>query len=245
MLMLIDDADVIKFERELRETARHLMPKATASALNKAVSNAQYEIRKHLGKRMVLRNKWTQGSIQTNHAYGRNMALQAAEVGSAMDYMRQQEEGVALTSTGKHGYPVPTGYAGGQMGKRPRTKLVRKPMKMANIALRSHKSAGRTDKQRNVRSAQEAVRTGQRFVFLSYPRRKGIFKIVGGRKGTKRGWPKGAKLRLVWEMSRRVRRVPKNEWLEPQVKKTIDMLPGFYVHAILEQLAKHGMLMQG
>lgn len=238
MLMNIDDRQIDQLERDLKRFAKTAYPFATLETLNEAVKHARIEIRANLRNKMTLRNKWTAGSIQIRKARGLKVESQAAEVGSMQDYMREQEEGFTRTAKGKHGVPVPMPYAAGQGNARQRTKTVRAAHRLARIQFGTHRALGVNRKQRNVRSVQEAVKTGKRYVFMQFKQKKGIYKVIGGTKKVKRGWPKGARLRLVWSLTNRTYNVKAHVWMKSEVDRTREIVPELYRKALTNQLKR-------
>ena len=242
MLFDIDDTEIRNLEKDLRTFAARAFPFAVRDALNRAVFGSQAEIRQELKRRMVLRNKWTQGSIRVDTAKGTRVERFAAAVGSVEEYMADQEEGFARKGR-KHGVAIPTSYSAGQMGARPRTRRPRKANRMASIAITKHRLLGGNDKQRNVVSVLEAIKSGNRFVFLRFNSgRKGIFKVVGGNRRQGRGWPKGAKLRMVWDLSSRTVHTKAHKWLDPKVDDMVRKMPELYRRALKEQLRRQALL---
>jgi len=238
MLLEINDWDIGRLEDDLKRLSKQAFPFATLEALNTAASEAQKEIKAHLGQRMILRNKWTAGSIQVRKARGLKVENQAAEVGSMQEYMKDQETGFTRRSEGKHGVPVPMPYAAGQGDAKRRTRTVRAAYRLARIQFKRHAGRGVNRAQRNVRSVQEAVKSGKRFIYAEFKQKKGIYKVIGGSKKTKRGWPTGAKLRLVWSLANKVYNVKKRQWLEPETDKVREQVPDFYRKALVKQLKR-------
>ena len=241
MLLDIDDSEIEAFETQLRSAAAAAIPYAVRDALNRTVFGGQKQIRHGLGKRMTLRNRWTEGSIQADAARGRDVDRMAAAVGSVAEYMAEQEEGFTRRAGGKHGVPIPTPFAAGQGHAMKRTRLVRKQRRMAAIKIKAWRRPGMTsDAQRNVVAVNVAVNTGRRFTFLRLPNgRKGIFLVLGGRRGQMRGWPKGANLEMVWDLTRRTVATKKREWLNPEVDKMIEKFPEMYRRALINQLKRN------
>jgi hypothetical protein len=241
MLMFLDDTEIQKLERELKLFNDRGMPFATLDTLNRAVVGGQKRLQHGgLKKDFTLRNKWTKGSIQVRRARGLVIDAQAAELGSAAEYLAEQEEGFTRRARRKHGVPVPTAYAGGQGASRARTRPVRKPMRWSNIHLSSRARLGKTKKQQNVRAVQEAVKTGNRFAFLEFKKKKGIYRVIGGSKKTKRGWPEGARLKLVWSLTHRTTTTKPHRWLGPESEIVEAMIPMLYRRALLKQLKRAG-----
>jgi len=251
-----DTDSVENLERDLRYVAEQTFPRVVQYTLNRAAFGARKRIQAELKNKMELRNKWTAGSIQYRQAQRGRIDGMASEVGSAAEYMRRQESGFTERAGGRWGVPIPTSYAAGQEGAQPRTKLVRKANRLQRIKLKTKwrgvtigagygakggTRKARTDKQRNVRSVQIAVTSGARFIFLKFPRRRGIFRVVGGRKKFKKGWPDGAKLKMVYDLTSRSVTVRPHPWLEPEVEKTIGDLPKIYRRVLLRELKRLGV----
>lgn len=237
----IDNKSIKRLEAELKTFAHKALPFATKSTLNMAAFDAQKEARSIISDKMVERNKFTRQSIRVDQAKTLNMRRQESIVGSITDYMADQEFGGTKASRGKRGVAIPTSYSAGQKGQRPRTRLPRKPNKLANIRLKKGKRTPKNRKQRMVFAVQDAVTTGNRTIFLDLGRRQGIFRVVGGRKKFKRGWPKGARLEMLHDLTSKTVRIPRNPWLAPATKRTEKKIPGFYREAITFQLKRRGL----
>ena len=86
------------------------------------------------------------------------------------------------------------------------------------------------------------MNTVNRFVFLKLRNsRQGIFRVVGGRRGVKRGWPKGAKLKAVHDLTSQSVVIPATPWLKPAFDQVIPQLPTFYKKALTFQLKRFGL----
>jgi hypothetical protein len=112
---------------------------------------------------------------------------------------------------------------------------------MVNIQIKKFMARGKTRKQRMVLTAQHAVNTNNRYVFLELGTnqsvtRKGIFKVTGGKKHVKWGWPGKAKLKMVHDLSHQSIRIPKHPWMVPAALKASKMSPQFYRRALIFQL---------
>jgi hypothetical protein len=226
--------------KEIRQLARAVkdindvaFPIANATALNNAAFEARTVYQGEADSSMTLRNNQTKRSVQVNKARGRVIRTQEAVVGSTEQYMEDREFGSTEMAEGKHGVPLATSWAAGQEKARPRTKLVRKANRMRSIHI-----TGRNRQQSNVRTVQEAVKTGKRYVFLEskVKRKKGIFKVLGGRKKFKSGWPPGARLKLVWDLTHKTVTTPPNPMLKRTVDKVYRRMPEFYIKALKFQL---------
>lgn len=237
----IDNKSIKRLEADLKAFAHKALPFATKSTLNMAAFDARKESRAIIADKMVERNKFTRQSIRVDQAKTLNMRRQMSVVGSIADYMADQEFGGTRASKGKHGVAIATSHSAGQREQQPRTRLPRKPNKLANIRLKHGKRTAANKRQRTLFAIQDAVTTGNRTIFLDLGRTKGIFRVVGGRKNFKRGGPKGAKLRMLHDMSDKTVRIPRNPWLAPATKRTEKKIPSFYRESITFQLKRRGL----
>ena len=239
----LNDKQIHKFERDLRLFAKKALPFATRNTINTAAFTAQKFAKLNVQEDMVNRNKFTVQSIRVEDEKRElNISRQEARVGSTADYMEDQEFGSTKSKKGKHGVPIATGYSAGQEGQQPRTRLPSKSNKLQNIRLRKKKRRPKNRGQAIIFKAQDAVTSGQRYVFLDLGgRSRGIFKVVGGRKDFKRGWPKGAKLKMVWSLKHEAIHIPKSPWLKPAVDDVKPLMPLFYRKALEFQLRKNNL----
>lgn len=233
----IDDRDIKRMERDLKTFAERSLPFATKNTMNRSAFHAQKLAKADIRRDLTLRNKFTEQSIRVDQTKTLNIRRQEAVVGSTADYMEDQEFGGVKAKRGSEGVPIPTSYAAGQSeNAQPRTRMPRKANKMSSIRLKRRQLANLIAK------VQGAVRSGRRYIFHEFTDTKvGIFKVVGGSKKTKRGWPKGAKLKMVWDMSRPAIRIPRNPWLSPAVRDTEKIMPLFYRDSLVFQLKKQGL----
>ena len=206
------DKEIFDFERVLLDA-----PKALQFAQKNTINDLAFNTRK-LGQenarsQMTLRNKWTEGSIQVDRA---KRLGEPAVVGSTRDYMAKQEFGGSRTAQGGKGVPIPTSYATGEgLTSNPRTRTARPRNRLDTLQLNGQGIRGKNRKQTTLLRVREAVKSRRREVYLDLGRRQGIFRVIGGSTRTGRGWPKGAKLRMIYDLTRNTTPVPRNPWLEP------------------------------
>lgn len=240
--MEIDLSQVAEFEADLRVFARSALPFAVKDTLNKAAYEGQYRSRNNIKSGMINRNKWTQNSVKINRAHGNDVDEMRSKVGSLNPYMKDQEEGG--TRSESEGVPIARGYAAGQQGANVRTKVVRKGNRLNNILLASRASPrrARNKRQEILFKAQDAVTSGKRFFYHEFSdRKKGIYRVVGGRRSFKRGLPKGAKIRTVYDMSHNSTTVRPTHWLSDAVASVKEDMPRIYFHSLVQQLHRHGL----
>lgn len=238
-MITLDDKQIKSMQKDLKTFAKHALPFAQRDTMNRAAFATMNIAKSHVKRKMTNRNTWTVRSIQVDKASRhRDYAL----VGSTQDYMEDQELGGRKTAKGGGKLAIATSFAAGQKRSNNRTKLARGSNKLQTIQLRKSKR-GKNRKQTNLLKAIKAVSSGRRYVYMDFggSKKKGIFKVVGGRKGTKRGWPKNAKLEMVWDMSEKSVKIPRNPWLRPSVDRVIPHVPGMYNKALRFQMKRNNL----
>ena len=230
----VNTRNIKQMESDLKTFARQALPFATRQTVNDAAFQTQKIARADVREDMVNRNRFTVQSIQVDRARTLQVRRQAATVGSIADYMEGQEFGAVKSKTGKEGVSIATAYSAGQrQNARPRTRLPRKANKMAQIQLQRRRKGCNSRKQQNLIAIKQAASTGRKYVFLDLGRRKGIFKVVGGKRRPK--------IKMVHDMTRQSVVIPKNPWLKPAFDETTRMLPAFYADALRFQLRRRNL----
>lgn len=232
-MIKIDDKQIKKYERDLKTFADRAYPYASRHTVNTSAFKAREIAQSNVRNDMVTRNKWTERSIQVEKTDTLNVSRQAAIVGSKADYMETQEFGGVEQSSGGKGVAIATSYSAGQEGQRPRTRLPRRPNKMGAIQLQKRRKAGGSRKQQNFIAVREAAASGQKFLYLDLGRRRGIFKVTGGKRKPK--------IKMVHDLSRASVTIPKRPWLAPAVKDTEKFIPGIYKDALVFQLQRNNL----
>lgn len=230
----INDKEIKDFERDLKAFAHKAFPFATKNTINQGAFQVQRFAREDVKSRFILRNQFTGQSIRVNQAKTLQVTRQAAFVGSTADYMEDQEFGATRVKKGSEGIPIVTSYATGEgLGARPRTRLAKRDNTLQNIRLRKRKSAGGTRKRRNLIAIRQAAAGGNKFIFLDFGRKQGIFKVIGGKRRPK--------LRMVWDLSEQSVTIKRRPWLKPAVDRTIPLMPGFYRDSLIFQLKRQNL----
>lgn len=224
----IDDSEIKGLESKLDELNKRALPFATRHTLNTVAFNTMRTAKTNVRVKMTTRNKWTEQSIRVERSKSLQISQQAASVGSVADYMEDQEFGTTRTKRGRHGVPIVTGYAAGQEGQQPRTRLPRKANKLLNVRLRKGRTSGSTRRQRNKVAVLEAAASGNKFVFLDLGRRKGLFRVVGGKRRPR--------VKMIYSLSDASVTIPRNPWLSPSVQHEAVKLPAVYAQALRFQL---------
>lgn len=237
----LNDKSIHKLEKDLKIANDRAFPFATKNTINKAAFIARSISQSTIRNKMTIRNKWTEGSIQVEKTNTLNINSQAAFVGSREGYMEDQEFGATKRANGKEGVPIPTAFSSGEGRGRHRGRLPRKPNKLRNIQLKKLRGRKPTSKkQEHIFKVQEAVLSGSRLYFHEFDNgTRGIFRVKGGSRKFNKGWPKGATISMVYDMSRKSVRIPATPWLGPSVDKTIPHIAAVYKKSLQFQLDKH------
>lgn len=230
-MITVNDKQLKKYERDLKTFASRAYPYATRHTVNSSAFKAREIAQGNVRGSMVTRNKWTERTIQVDKTGTLNVQHQAALVGSTEDYMETQEFGGTETSSSGKGVAIATGYSAGQEGQQPRTRLPRRPNKMAAIQLQKRRKRGTSKKQQNFIAIREAAASGTKFLYLDLGRRRGIFKVTGGKRRPK--------IKMVHDLTRSSVVIPKNPWLAPAVRETEKFIPGIYKDALVSQLQRN------
>lgn len=234
-MITMDDKDIWKYERDLRLFAEKAYPFATRNTINRGAFTAQKKAKEHVRSEMVLRNRFTERSIQVvPERRELNVKRQEATVGSTAGYMEDQEFGTIKAKGGKEGVPIATSYSAGQRGQQPRTRMPRRANALQNIQLSKRSSRkAKNKRQANLIKVKQAAESGQKYVFLDLRRGAGIFKVVGGKRRPR--------LRMLWDLSRKTVVVPPNPWLKPSVDATRPLMAGFYKDSLEFQVRRNGL----
>jgi len=233
-MLEINDKRIKQLEADLSMLSGRALPYATRNTLNVAAFRAREIAQDNVRNQMILRNRYTERSIQVEKTKSLSIPMQAAIVGSTADYMADQEFGATVRGRGSKGVPIPTSYSAGQDGAKPRTKLTRKPNKLSSIQLKRSRKHGSDRKQRNLVAIREAVQSGRKFVYLNLGRRQGIFRIVGGKRNPA--------IRMVHDLSSKSVDVPRNPWLFPAMEKASAEIPKIYFKSLRFQIKRLKLL---
>lgn len=228
----INDKDIQRLQADLKVFAKRAYPFATKQTINKAAFTARGFAQDNIRENMVTRNRFTVQSVQVDQARTLNVSRQVATVGSIADYMEDQEFGGLKSKGGKEGVAIATPYSSGEsQDAQPRKRLPRKPNVLANIRLSKRVKRKGSKLQQNLVKVREAAAAGRRYVFLELRRRKGIFRVLGGKRKPR--------IKMVWSMTKQSVVIPKNPWLKPAVDKTQPLVAEIYKQALIFQLKRN------
>ena len=232
-MIKIDTKQIKEYERDLKSFADRAYPYATRFTVNTAAFKARELSQDNIRTDMVLRNRFTVSSVRVEQARTLAVSRQYAVVGSIADYLETQEFGGTKQSSSGKGVAIATSYSAGEEGQRPRTRLPRRPNKMANIQLQKRRKAGSSRKQQNFIAVQQAAKSGQKYIYLDLGRRRGIFRVTGGKRKPK--------LKMVQDLTRSSVVIPKRPWLAPAVRDTEKFIPKIYEDALKFQLQRNNL----
>lgn len=225
------------------------------SALNHGVFTARTKWHGEMQDRLILRNEFTQKAVVVRKATGTDITTLKAVIASRAPFMDDVEEGQIESKKGKHGVAVPTGFAAGQEGANPTTKLVRARYRIgatdtANI--QKDVARFRTSKQRNAVTIALARRRNVPFGVLETKHGHGLFKINKGRTAKKK--PRKRKRRsrarssaspvqfsssgtpkLVWSYYNPTVRMRPHPTLEPTVQTMRRLMPNIFTAYLKKQ----------
>jgi hypothetical protein len=225
-----DDRDFIRARNALFKYRKKGVPHAARNGLNASAFEARKEWIKQVQGSMVLRNTWTTRSIRVTKARGTDMRRLEARVGSLAAYMRTQEDGGTLRPKKGIGLPIPTPVASREArGTKPRKRVVPRPNRMSSIQL-ANRARAKGRRQSNAATIREALASGRKFVFLDLEKRRGIFRIAGGKREPR--------FDLVWDLTRPSARIAKNPTLGPTTRAVLPSLPRLHTRALLDQLTR-------
>jgi len=227
-----DDKKLIQLEKDLKKFSDRAVPFANAAMLNKTAFETRKISQHIIRNKMITRNKFTVASVRVNKAKPvPNINRQQSEVGSIAKYMADQEFGAQKTAKGKQGTPIATTTASGEgENAKKRRRLPKRVNKLAVIQLKNRGVKSKSRAQKNFIRVQQALKNNDKFVYLETSRRKFIGRIV------KKG--KDAKVKMVWDLSRRSVVIPRNPWLKPATDSASKKMPMFYRDALKFQIER-------
>jgi len=223
----IDDKDIKRLESDLKVFAERSFPFATKQTVNSSAFAARKIWQDNIREKMITRNRFTVQSIRVEQTKTLNVRRQAATVGSTADYMEDQEFGGIKTNP-----TIATSYSAGQgESTQPRTRMPRKANKMSNVRLSKRRKLGMTRKQRNFLTVREAATSGRKYLFLDLGKRKGIFKLTGGKRRPK--------IKMIHNTGIQSVTIPRTPTMKPAVEAV--PVPEIYKKALLFQVKRQGL----
>lgn len=173
-----------EMQRELEQLAKRGIHYAARETLNGLAFAGRQIWQDEMQASLTLRNKFTQRRALVERATGSRMSEMEAILGHTEDYMRRLELGIGERAKGS-AVPIATETTAGQPKGSLRTgrrRAIRKSLILRTLAKVKRQSKSQPRKARNARAVAEAIRSGTRIAYLDMGRRRGIYRIKGGRK---------------------------------------------------------------
>jgi hypothetical protein len=212
--------------RDLERFRSKAIPFAMRATLNETAFAARKLWVDEIQRTLVTRNTFTTRSLHVEKATGRTVLGMKAVLGSRAPYMGDRE-GASRSDRG----PVPTTVASGEgRSGKPRRRLVRRPNRIGSITLPDKVRQG-SRKQRTAVTIAMAARKGHRTVFLELERRKGFFRLTGGKRRPK--------VDMLWDTSKKSHAVKAHPTLGPALKRVGRLIPGIQRKALLAELRRN------
>jgi len=225
---------VDKMQRDLQTMARRSVPFAARETLNTLAFEGRKIWQAELQESLTLRNQFTTRRVLVDRCRTLKMTAMEATLGHTERYVADLEAGKSERAK-RSARAIPTEHAAGQ-GKGSwaggRKRDVRKPNLVGALG-NIKRQPGSSRKARNARSVRQAIKNGKRLVYLDMGRRKGIYRVMGGkRKPT---------IRKVYDLSRRVTPRPKVPTLQRTLAKALVLAPSIAHAALLRQLRRNNV----
>lgn len=219
-----------ELQRELEQLAKRSIPYAARETLNGLAFAGRKIWQEQMAESLTLRNAFTQRRALVERATGSRMIDMQATLGHTEDYMRRLEAGIGERAK-RGGLAIPSEAAAGQAkGSLPagRKRAVRPSLVIRVLGKIKRQSSSMPRKARNARAVREAIKNGSRLAYLELDRRRGIYKVMGGRKRPQ--------IRKLYDLSRRAVPLPRI----PTLQRTLDLAllqgPTLALAAIQRQL---------
>lgn len=225
-----------QMQRQLETIAKRSVPFAARETLNTLAFEGRKIWQQEMASSLTLRNKFTQRRALVERARTLRIDNMQATLGHTEDYMYNLEFGKPERAA-KHFRAIPTEVAAGQ-GKGSLAGGRKRAVKRANIitalgSLKGKDFAGRPRKARNARAIQQAIKTGKRLALLDMGRRKGVYKVMGGKRKPK--------IMKLYDLTRKVTPMPKVPTLKRTLTKTLALAPTVAYAAMAKQLQRAGL----
>lgn len=222
-----------RMQRDLETMAKRAVPYAARETLNRLAFAGRKIWQEEMASSLTLRNQFTQRRVLVERASGSRMQEMQAVLGHTEDYVARLEEGKGERAR-RSGLPIATEAAAGQAkGSLPsgRKRPVRKSLIIRTLGKLKRQPKSLPRKARNARAVREAIKNGTRLAYLELERRKGIYKIMGGRKRPQ--------IRKLYDLTRRATPRPRLPTLQRTLDKTLPQGPAIAHAALLNQLQRH------
>jgi len=217
-------------QRELEQLAKRSIPYAARETLNGLAFAGRKIWQGEMRASRTLRNAFTERRALVERATGSRMAEMHATLGHTEDYMRRLEYGIGERAR-RGGLAIPTEAAAGQAkGSLPagRKRAVRPSLIIRALGKLKRQARSLPRKVRNAKAVRDAIRSGSRLAYLELDRRRGIYKIMGGKKRPQ--------IRKLYDLSRRSVPLPRIPTLQRTLELALQQGPTLALAAIQRQL---------
>lgn len=220
---------------QLETLAKKAVPYAAREMLNGIAFEGRKIWQAELAESLTLRNAFTARRVLVERASGTRMSEMEAVLGHTEDYMRRLESGIGERAR-RGGVPIPTETAAGQAKgslSAGRKRPVRKGLIIRALGKVKRPPKSLSRKARNARAVQEAIRNGTRLAYLQTERRRGIYKVMGGRRHPD--------IRKLYDLTRRAVPLPRVPTLQRTIEKALLQAPTLGLAAVRKQLERYGI----
>lgn len=244
MKLTVDTVKISLLADALSAFNKKGLPFAAREALNKTAFVARAEWVDQMGKKLILRNKFTQNRTQVvKVSAGYDVNKMQSSVGTPLNYMKRQEDGGIKTAGSHEAVAIPTTTAAGMgLKSKPRKRAVRKANFLAPLMLQAamNMHSGSNRRYRNMMAIQTAADKGGGIVYLETRggKRKGLYEVTGTKRGLK-ATRDSLKVKMLWDLSRSSVKDKPKPTLEPTLKAIESKLPRIYIDALKQQLMRH------
>lgn len=234
---MVQDGELRRLEKVLGELSYKGLRFAVRAALNQVAYDAAGRARNEIRKSFIVRNNYTVRSVVYDKvAPGqKNVQKMASAAGSVQEYMAKQEEGYTTRSGGKHGVEVPTGETAGTPGAIPRRKVVKRAYYRRGLRMSKGWGDAKTEKGLLMEKVFMAMKSGRRVISATLMGLPGLWLLKGGRRGG-RGWPRGARLHLLYSMGKKSVTIKSTPWLTRASKTAAAGMPELYRRELEKQI---------
>lgn len=223
-----------ELQRELEQLAKRSIPYAARETLNGLAFAGRKIWQDQMASSLTLRNQFTQRRALVDRATGSRMPDMQAVLGHTEDYMRRLEYGIGERAR-RGGLAIPSEAAAGQAkGSLPagRKRAVKRSLVIRVLGKIKRQSKSMPRKARNARAVREAIKNGTRIAYLELDKRRGIYKIMGGKKRPQ--------IRKLYDLSRRSVPLPRIPTLQRTLDAALLQAPTIALAAVQRQLDRLG-----
>lgn len=221
-----------EMQEELERIAKRAVPFAARDALNGLAFAGRKIWQEQIASSLTLRNRFTERRALVERVATYRMADMEATLGHTEEYMRRLELGIGERAR-RSGIAIPTEHASGQAkGSLPggRKRMVKKAFVTRALGKIRRQPKSLNRKARNARAVARAIKDGSRLAYLELPKKRGLYRILGGRKAPQ--------IRKLYDLTRRSTPRPRVPTLQTTIEKTVPLGPGLAFAALSRQLER-------